>query len=66
MLIYKTCPACAGEPLMNKIFECDTCGQKFCQLCGQGTQSGYSCPEDVLHRSALQIGVINSSHEARF
>ena len=50
MLIYKTCPACAGEPLMNKIFECDTCGQKFCQLCGQGTQSGYSCPEDVLHR----------------
>jgi ribosomal protein L37AE/L43A len=29
MLIYKTCPACAGEPLMNKIFECDTCGQKF-------------------------------------
>jgi len=63
MLIYKTCPACAGEPLMNKIFQCETCGQKFCQRCGQGTLVGYSCPEDVLHRSSVQVGVINSSHE---
>jgi hypothetical protein len=61
MLIYKACPARAGLPLMNKIFECDTCGQKFCQLCGQGTRSGYSCPEDVLHRSAVQVGVISGS-----
>jgi hypothetical protein len=66
MLIYKTCPACAGEPLMNKIFEGDTCGNQFCQLCGQGRQAGYSYPEDVLHRSAIQVGVINSSHEVSF
>jgi hypothetical protein len=57
MLIYKTCPACAGEPRVNKIFECVTPAvRNFASFADRGVSLGTLVPKtfytEALYKSA--------------
>jgi hypothetical protein len=64
LISYKACPNpdCGKVPDTGKIFQCNSCGRKYCSRCGTRDlyyKKSYYCPEGHRDDKDPQVGQIS-------